>query len=371
MNSASPISLQKTENNIENNMLSSSGGLSPEHENDLSSSEFSELLGDTMTASGKVRPLSESQDLGIIDLPAEFSNPEHLSVLHNLALKTDGQIDNVELFGHPVANQALKSTLFNGDALDQDIFNNKNSINEKLFASKTATATDIQPLTLKQEANALLSSDEMDLSQFIKSINKNNSESGSEFQTYPGRQETNSTKLTEQFISIDKQINSATALNNHTLKSYSGFDQAGTSLNRIEVPVNQTAWGETLGNRLMMMINGRMQSANIHLNPAELGPIEIRVSVNQEQASVQFVSNNSLVREAIEDAFPRLKEMFTQNGLNLAGANVSQQSSQQESHFSNEEKESMLLDKQIDTANTKEDETNHSLVNIGLVDQYV
>lgn len=94
----------------------------------------------------------------------------------------------------------------------------------------------------------------------------------------------------------------------------------------IPVPVQQNGWGEALGNRVVWLANQQVQSAELHLNPPQLGPIEVQIRMADNQASIEFGAHHALVREAIESALPRLREMFAAQGLNLADVNVSQQS---------------------------------------------
>lgn len=74
-----------------------------------------------------------------------------------------------------------------------------------------------------------------------------------------------------------------------------------------------------------------MDTAEIHLNPPHLGPVEVRISMNQDQqASIQFVSAHAGVREAIEAAVPQLREMLGNQHVALADVNVSNQAPQQQ-----------------------------------------
>lgn len=81
-----------------------------------------------------------------------------------------------------------------------------------------------------------------------------------------------------------------------------------------------------LGQRLMMMMDQKVQQAEIRLDPPELGSLMVRVQVNQDnQAQVSFVAQNPQARDALEQAIPRLREMFQQQQMDLVDANVSYQ----------------------------------------------
>jgi flagellar hook-length control protein FliK len=88
-------------------------------------------------------------------------------------------------------------------------------------------------------------------------------------------------------------------------------------------PVNDKAWGGAIGERIMWMVQGDQQFARLQLNPPQLGPLEVRVSVNHDQTSVSFLASHAVVREALEAALPRLREMFDQQSMQLVRADVS------------------------------------------------
>lgn len=94
--------------------------------------------------------------------------------------------------------------------------------------------------------------------------------------------------------------------------------------------VGDPGWSEGLSGRITMMVNQKVGVATIHLNPADLGPIEVKVNLNHDQASVQFVSHAAQVRDALEQTIPRLREMLDDAGFTLIDSQVSDQSERQE-----------------------------------------
>ena len=89
-------------------------------------------------------------------------------------------------------------------------------------------------------------------------------------------------------------------------------------------PMQQKGWDMAMGQRVVWMVRHNVQEAQIQLNPRELGPIQVRVSVSNEQANVHFVAQHATTREALEAAMPRLRDMLNESGLNLAQSDVSQ-----------------------------------------------
>ncbi|WP_028945487.1 flagellar hook-length control protein FliK [Pseudomonas vranovensis] len=91
--------------------------------------------------------------------------------------------------------------------------------------------------------------------------------------------------------------------------------------------MNQGGWTEGLVNRVMYLSSQSLKSADIQLEPAELGRLDIRVHLAPEQqAQITFTSGHVGVREALENQVHRLKEMFAQQGLGQPDVNVADQS---------------------------------------------
>jgi flagellar hook-length control protein FliK len=95
----------------------------------------------------------------------------------------------------------------------------------------------------------------------------------------------------------------------------------------VSTPLAQGDWDQALGERIQWMVNRKVQGAQIRLNPSQLGPMEVRIHVHNDQASIQFSSAHSVVREALEAALPRLRELLDSSGVELVDVDVSGQSS--------------------------------------------
>ncbi len=91
----------------------------------------------------------------------------------------------------------------------------------------------------------------------------------------------------------------------------------------LQTPVFKPGWQEAFNSNIMLLVREQAQTARLNVNPPDLGPIEIRLSVQNDQASIQFFSQHGVIRDVIEDAFPRLREMLASNGIDLGDVNVS------------------------------------------------
>lgn len=112
-----------------------------------------------------------------------------------------------------------------------------------------------------------------------------------------------------------------------TTNSFAQTMQASNFGQALGATVGQNAWGESIAQRVSLMAGLKVSSAQIQLDPPELGAMTVKVSVNGDQASVSFHSPHAVVRDALELSFPRLQEMMGQQGMQLVDAQVSDNSS--------------------------------------------
>lgn len=95
---------------------------------------------------------------------------------------------------------------------------------------------------------------------------------------------------------------------------------------QIRSDIGASGWRQELGDRLVWMTGKQGQMAELILNPPSLGTVEVRLNMSGTDASAQFFSANASVREAIESALPKLREMMSGAGISLGEAMVSNQS---------------------------------------------
>ena len=101
-------------------------------------------------------------------------------------------------------------------------------------------------------------------------------------------------------------------------------EQLKQSLNLLQ----QDAAGQ-LRERVTLMVRQNIQIAEIRLDPAGLGQMQIKIDMQQDQASVQFIVQQSQAKELLEQQLPRLREMLQQQGIQLTEGQVQQQSQQE------------------------------------------
>jgi flagellar hook-length control protein FliK len=91
----------------------------------------------------------------------------------------------------------------------------------------------------------------------------------------------------------------------------------------VGAPVGSRDFGQEVGNRLVWMATHNRQVAELRIDPPQLGPVEVRLSISNDQASLSFHSPHATVRDALQASLPRLQDMLQGLGINLDQVSVS------------------------------------------------
>ncbi len=108
------------------------------------------------------------------------------------------------------------------------------------------------------------------------------------------------------------------------------------------LPLNlrQENVSDEVAERINMMMAKNLKHVDIRLDPPEMGRMHIRLNMGTDSAGVQFNVSNQQARDAIEQSLPRLREMFAQQGIQLADTSVQQQNSGESSQYAYQKQES-------------------------------
>ena len=135
----------------------------------------------------------------------------------------------------------------------------------------------------------------------------------------------------------------------------------------ITVSPKNPGWGDELGNRIVWMIHQDVQSASIKLNPPHLGPLEVNVSLANNQVDVSFSSHHASVKEALDASIPKLREMLGDNGLQLGDANVTHRSFSDQQQ-SNNQSMNYQYEQDGEHASNATNASSMNEMNVGTVD---
>ncbi|KVM14095.1 flagellar hook-length control protein [Burkholderia ubonensis] len=87
--------------------------------------------------------------------------------------------------------------------------------------------------------------------------------------------------------------------------------------------VGTADWTDALSQKVVFLSNAHQQSAELTLNPPDLGPLQVVLRVADNHAHALFVSQHPQVRDAVEAALPKLRDAMEAGGLGLGSATVS------------------------------------------------
>lgn len=94
------------------------------------------------------------------------------------------------------------------------------------------------------------------------------------------------------------------------------------------ISVYRKDFANALKDKVMLMINQKLQQVDIQLDPPELGNVHVRVNLQNEAAAVSFTVQSQQAKEALEQHMAKLKDMLGQSGVDVGDANVAQQGQQ-------------------------------------------
>lgn len=145
--------------------------------------------------------------------------------------------------------------------------------------------------------------------------------------------------------------------------------QLGTSKNiHINTPVHQQAkWTEDFSQHIAWLGKQSIKSAMIHLNPKDLGPISLMISVTDDIAKLSIQTQHQQVRDMITDSLPKLKDMMLEQGVNLSDVQFDNQSRQSSSQSHQQER---FIPEWANQEQELLDENKDVIIKKGLVDDF-
>ena len=93
----------------------------------------------------------------------------------------------------------------------------------------------------------------------------------------------------------------------------------------IATPLGNNGWADELSQKISWISTQQNQVAELHLNPPNLGPLDVVLKISDNQATILFTSPHGAVRDAVENAIPKLREILADNGIMLGNATISDQ----------------------------------------------
>ncbi|WP_167088019.1 flagellar hook-length control protein FliK [Massilia frigida] len=124
-------------------------------------------------------------------------------------------------------------------------------------------------------------------------------------------------------LAIETKAIEATPVGAPLQQAAAGLAQAANAgADKLSARVGTPAWDNQVGQKIVWMVAGKEQSATLTLNPPDLGPVQVVLNISGDNASVTFSSGELEVRQALENAMPKLREMMDESGISLGNASV-------------------------------------------------
>lgn len=126
---------------------------------------------------------------------------------------------------------------------------------------------------------------------------------------------------------------------------------------------------DALGEKIHWMRNANISIAELHLHPAELGSIEIKIVTEDQQARISFITSSATARDVIEESLPKLRELLADSGLALDQSDISQKDNSDEQARKDQQTlpENRHIEREIENKFT----TSLISTRVGQVDHYV
>jgi flagellar hook-length control protein FliK len=112
-----------------------------------------------------------------------------------------------------------------------------------------------------------------------------------------------------------------------------GTDPTPTPTLKVSQSVDTPEFAQGLADGVSMMVGSNLTSAKLQVNPAQLGPIDVRITVQGDQAQVSLTAHSAVTRDALELSSSKLREMLGAQGFAQVNVDISQRSFQERSTY--------------------------------------
>jgi flagellar hook-length control protein FliK len=96
----------------------------------------------------------------------------------------------------------------------------------------------------------------------------------------------------------------------------------------IATPLQSPQWGAEFGRQFVSLTQGAHNmphTAELRLDPPELGPLRISINISDNVAHAVFTSPHAAVRQTVENSLPQLQQLLAQAGISLGQTSVNDQ----------------------------------------------
>jgi flagellar hook-length control protein FliK len=134
-------------------------------------------------------------------------------------------------------------------------------------------------------------------------------------------------------------------------------------------PVGSSGFAKELGQQVTWLSGQEVKQAQIRLNPENLGPLDVKVSVEHGRVDVAFMTQHPETAAAVQQGLDHLNQMLGGQGLSLGHATVGQHAQQQQ-YDGSQQQASSQTSGDADDANDESAAQVVQRVAVGLVDAF-
>ncbi len=109
------------------------------------------------------------------------------------------------------------------------------------------------------------------------------------------------------------------------------IDSLTSATATVSTAVGDPGFHEALAAQVSVFARAGLSKAELHLNPAELGPVSVQITMSGDQARVDFGADRAQTRQVIEAGWAELAASLQDAGFTLSGGGVSEQAQRQAS----------------------------------------
>jgi flagellar hook-length control protein FliK len=90
----------------------------------------------------------------------------------------------------------------------------------------------------------------------------------------------------------------------------------------LPIPPHSPAFAPALATQLRWLVQDGVQSAQLRLNPQEMGPVAVQIVIDGREARIDFSAEVAATRSVLEASLPVLAAALDESGLKLTGGGV-------------------------------------------------
>lgn len=136
----------------------------------------------------------------------------------------------------------------------------------------------------------------------------------------------------------------------------------------VGAPVGSSGFAKELGQQITWLSGQDIKQAQIRLNPQQLGPLDVKISVEHGRVDVSFMTQHPATAAAVQQGLDQLHQMLGGQGLSLGHTSVGQHAQQQ---FAGQQQPNAIAADPGNDAAADTPIATAARVAIGLVDTFV